>query len=276
MSEKPFNLFQKREGKPQLVVDTTKSADIRSVFQESGKEDTPALQYFSYITKDNTYHTAHVLNKIIKAKPENLKYACLVISYVAPELAQRLLGEFPDEIQVHVVSELLSLIQYSKAEIENFDKILRRLLTEQFGGKYVVAKLLEELDIEKKILLMQEFSKRYPDAAPLFRRIMILFEDLLSLNESNYQRIFSEVSNEILSMAFCNHSVEQQNRLYNILPKGLKNIVQQGIELGRKKYSRTDINKAQQYIIEYAKQLEKDGFIDPILKDENTKAPTPG
>ncbi len=269
MTEKTFNLFQKREGKTQSFTEASKQADIRSVSQENNNEDAPNLKYFSYITKDNTYHTAHVLNKIIKAKPENLKYACLVISYVEPVLAQRLLGEFPEEVQVHVVSELLSLIQYSKAEIENFDKILRRLLTEQFGGKFVVAKLLEELDIEKKSLLMQEFSRRYPDAAPLFRRIMILFEDILSLGDTPYHRIFSEVSNEILSMAFCNQSTEQQNRLYNILPKGLKNIVQQGIDLGKKKYSRTEINKAQQYIIEYAKQLEKDGFIDPILKGEN-------
>ena len=101
---------------------------------------------------------------------------------------------------------------------------------------------------------------------------MILFEDILVVDDKNYERVFSEVPNEILSMAFSTQTVEQQNRLYNILPKGLKNIVQQGIEFGRKKYSRTEINKAQQYIIEYSKQLEKDGFIDPILKDGTTIA----
>jgi flagellar motor switch protein FliG len=271
MPEKSFNLFQKREGKAPQVSETAKVTDSRNIIQEAPAATENADQYFSYITNHNTYHTAHVLNKIIKAKPENLKYACLVISYVTPELAQRLLGEFPEDVQVHVVSELLSLIQYSKSEIENFDKILRRLLTEQFGGKFVVTKLLEELDIERKMTLMNEFSKRYPSFAGLFRQIMILFEDILSVNDQNYQRIFSEIPNEILSMAFCNQSVEQQNRLYNILPKGLKNIVQQGIELGRKKYSRTEINKAQQYVIEYAKQLERDGFIDPIIKDEHTQ-----
>lgn len=273
MSEKSFNLFQKRENKTQVEVEPTSPPDVRRAAQEAMPENESDDRYFSYITKDNTYHTAHVLNKIIKTKPENLKYACLVISYVAPELAQRLLGEFPEDVQVHVVSEMLSLIQYSQTEIENFDKILRRLLTEQFGGKFVVTKLLEELDIDKKVVLMNEFSKRYPDTAALFRRIMILFEDILAVDDQNYQRIFSEVPNEILSMAFSNQPVEQQNRLYNILPKGLKNIVQQGIEFGRKKYSRTEINKAQQYIIEYSKQLEKDGFIDPILKDETTHAP---
>ena len=271
MPEKSFNLFQKRENKVPQEVNSPKQGDIRAVFEHEEDVTEKSQQFFAYITNENTYHTAHVLNKIIKAKPENLKYACLVVSYVDPELAQRLLSEFPEDVQVHVVSELLSLIQYSKSEIENFDKILRRLLTEQFGGKFVVAKLLEELDVEKKMLLMQEFSKRYPESSLLFRRIMILFEDILGLNDPNYQRIFSEVSSDILSMAFCNQSVEQQNRLYNILPKGLKNIVQQGIDLGRKKYSRTEIHKAQQYIIEYSKQLEKDGFIDPILKDDNVQ-----
>ena len=162
MPEKSFNLFQKRENKVPQEVNSPKQGDIRAVFEHEEDVTEKSQQFFAYITNENTYHTAHVLNKIIKAKPENLKYACLVVSYVDPELAQRLLSEFPEDVQVHVVSELLSLIQYSKSEIENFDKILRRLLTEQFGGKFVVAKLLEELDVEKKRWFMQGFSKLHP------------------------------------------------------------------------------------------------------------------
>ena len=111
MSEKPFNLFQKRDNKVQAEGEATRPPTVPHVFKETTPENETNDQYFSYITKDNTYHTAHVLNKIIKTKPENLKYACLVISYVAPDLAQRLLGEFPEDIQVHVVSEMLSLMK---------------------------------------------------------------------------------------------------------------------------------------------------------------------
>nr|OGI10932.1 MAG: hypothetical protein A2Y40_10520 [Candidatus Margulisbacteria bacterium GWF2_35_9] len=228
-------------------------------------------KYFTYINESNAYHTSHVLKKIIKSKPENVKYVYLVISSVDPEIAEKLLIEFPSEQKAQIIAEIISLIQYSKKEIESFDKILRRLLTEQFGGKYVLAKILENLDLDQKTALDNVFRQKFTENASSFRSIMILFEDLFKINEKDFVRIFSDVPSEVLSIAFCNQPQVQVDRLYDVLPKGVKNIVQQGIELGRKKYSKSEINKAQQYVIEYSKNLEKDGFIDPILKEDNGK-----
>lgn len=266
MSDKVNKKELKQKDKQKTMeasVPVVKNKDIALVREEK--------KYFTYINENNSYHTAHVLKKIIKSKPENVKYVYLVVSSVEPEIAEKLLNEFPNELKAQVVAEILSLIQYSRKEIESFDKILRRLLTEQFGGKHVLAKILEHLDIDQKLALGNVFRQKFSENASNFRAIMILFEDLFSINEKDFVRIFSDVPSEVLSIAFCNQPQVQVDRLYDVLPRGVKNIVQQGIELGRKKYSKSEINKAQQYIIEYSKNLEKDGFIEPILKEETGK-----
>ena len=166
---------------------------------------------------------------------------------------------------------MVSLIQYSRQEIENFDKVLRKLLTEQFGGKYVLAKILENLDIDQKLALYDTYKTKHPENAAEFRSIMILFEDLFNVDSKDLSRIFMEIPTEILSMAFCHLGEDKINRLYEILPKGMKSIVAQGIDFGKKKYSKSDINKAQQYIIEFSKNLETDGFINTILTTDSSK-----
>lgn len=237
---------------------TTEIADLDQVKKE----------HFSYINKENAYHTAHVLKKIIKTKTDNMKYLYLVISTVEPEVAEKILEEFDDAMKAQVIAEMLSLIQFTKKEIEQFDKILRKLLTEQFGGRYVLAKIVEFLDIDQKTVLNDSVMSRYPDTAPAFRKIMLFFEDLFNVSDKDFARIFSDIPSDVLSIAFCQMPEDKIEKLYGVMPKGIKNMVQQGIEFGKNKYSKTEIKKAQQYIIEYSRNLERDGFIEPILGDE--------
>jgi len=266
MSDKEFKVLGKEKKEVSNKKEQDSSNDLESSgFGEDAEESLNA--YFVYINEQNTYHTAHVLKKIINSKPENLKYACLVVAAVDPIISEKLLAEFPDELKAEIISEIISLIQYSKKEIESFDKILRKLLTEQFGGKYVLAKILENLDIDKKLALSAIISSKYNENEKVFRNIMVLFEDVLKVNDRDYERIFGDVASEILSIAFCNQNEQQIEKLYGILPKGVKAIVQQGIDFGKKKNSKSEINKAQQYIVEFAKNLEKDGFIEPIIKE---------
>ena len=268
MTEKPISTSPNAAKR---ALQTSQVQEEVNPYREVVEEEEVEQTFFSYIHQNNVYHVAHVLKKILLAKPENLKYVCLVVASIDPEIAEKLLEEFPDELKATIVTEIMSLIQYSKKEIEQFDKIIRKLLTEQFGGKFVLSKILENLDLDQKMTLSSTFKTKYPENEKEFRRIMILFEDLFNLEDKDFLRIFSDIPSEVLSTAFCNQPDDQINRLYDILPKGIKSIVQQGIELGRKKYSKSDINKAQQYIIEFSRKLETDGFIGHILQEEEQK-----
>ncbi len=225
-------------------------------------------EFFAYINKENAYHTAHVLKKIIKSKSENIKYLYLVIFSADPEIAERIMDEFEDDMKAQIIAEMMSLIQFTKKEIEQFDKILRKLLTEQFGGRYVLSKIVEYLDIDQKTNLNDTVASRYPDTSAAFRKIMLFFEDLFNVSDKDFVRIFSEVPTDVLSIAFCQLSEDKIEKLYGVIPKGVKNMVQQGIEFGKNKYSKTEIKKAQQYVIEYSRNLERDGFIESILGEE--------
>ncbi|MDD4527006.1 MAG: FliG C-terminal domain-containing protein [Candidatus Margulisbacteria bacterium] len=251
------------------MVDKT---DIKNLaVTETASIDQVKKEHFSYINKENAYHTAHVLKKIIKSKVDNIKYLYLVISSVDPEVAERIMEEFDDEMKAQIIAEMLSLIQFTKSEIDQFDKILRKLLTEQFGGRYVLAKIIEYLDIDQKTVINDAVTSRYPETASAFRKIMLFFEDLFNVSEKDFARIFSDIPSDVLSIAFCQMPSDKVEKLYAVMPKGIKNMVQQGIEFGKSKYSRTEIKKAQQYIIEYSRNLERDGFIDSILGDDSGK-----
>lgn len=228
-------------------------------------------EFFAYINKENAYHTAHVLKKIIKSKADNMKYLYLVISSAEPDVAEKIMEEFDDEMKAQIIAEMLSLIQFTRKEIEQFDKILRKLLTEQFGGRYVLAKIVEFLDIDQKTILNDTVSSRYPETAVAFRKIMLFFEDLFNVSAKDFARIFSDIPSDVLSIAFCQMQEDRIEKLYGVMPKGIKSMVQQGIEFGKNKYSKTEIKKAQQYIIEYSRNLERDGFIEAILGDETVK-----
>ena len=267
--EQEVVIDENNEGKPilkqelnQEAINPELSFDAETDLPESDEE---IDNKFPFINKDNVYQVSAVLIQLIKTKPENIKYACLVISSVDVDLAEMIISEFNIEMQAKIMNEMLTLIQLSHKEVESFSKMLPKLINEQFGGRQVLSKILENLKVEEKEKLINIVEKRYPDRAFEFRQILVLFEDLFKFDEQAFGRLFGDIPAEVLSTAFARESSENISRLKDCLSKGMLAMVEQGIEGAKIRSSLSEITKAQQYIIDQAKQGVENGFLPPIV-----------
>jgi flagellar motor switch protein FliG len=259
-------LKQEDNNKEEVKVDKQAAPEVVEGDKKLVSEEKEKESRFPFITKENTYQTSAILKQLIAKSTENIKYACLVISSIEVELAEKVLEEFSVEMQARIMNEMLSLIQLSKIEVENFEKNLPKFIREQFGGRYVLSKIVENLKVEDKIKLTETVEQRYPDRLGEFRQIVVVFEDLFKYDDEAFGRLFGEMAADILATAFARTTDEQTDRLKKYLSRGVLAMFEQGVEGARLRSSATEINKAQQYVIDVAKQLVEDGFLPPLTK----------
>ncbi len=230
-----------------------------------------SLQALSYISESTVFQACSVLRQMIAKNVENIKYACFVISSIDTSLAEKLIAEFPLEIQTQIMYEMLSMIQLSTEDIDSFLKNFPKLIQEQFGGRLVLAKIMENLKVEDKIKLTTAIEDKFPEKAYDFRQIVILFEDLFKYGEEEFGKLFGDIPTDVLATAFSRESEDNILRMKDSLPKQVRALVEQGIMAGKLRNSASDINKAQQYIVDRAKDMVENGFLPPLISPQKQK-----
>ncbi len=253
--EKTAEELRAEEEEKQRLAEEAKLQQMRADVLGNG------VRYFSFIDDENIYKLKFLLQVKIALQQATPRTVAIVMSCLPSNLAASILTEYPVKIQGEIVNNLIILQHYPEKELKQLEEEIKGNIDYLFGGKYRLRQILEKLNGDDKRELLRLVKDQNPMVADDLNSLIVLFDDMLVLEEQTLGRIFGDLDTEIIATAMVHLDATLQRKVIETLPKGVQAMVDQWLNLKGNTASRYDIDQARQKVIAYAQHLEKEGFI---------------
>jgi len=170
-------------------------------------------------------------------------------------------------MQPDVAHRMATLDQISPEVARNVATVMAQKLRslgdvsrESFGGVRAVADILNRLDPDSCTQLLDSLDNVDPGVSDNVRRLMFVFEDLINLDANAMRELLARVDRKVLTTALKGTSEKLRKHIFDCQTQRSAEMLREDLEaLGPVKIR--DVDDAQQRVIAFARQLEKDGVL---------------
>ncbi len=216
---------------------------------------------FEFIRKTDAQQ---LLNFIQDEHPQTI---ALILSYLSSSQAALLISALPPDKQSDVAKRIAVMDRTSPEIIKEVERVLESKLASLvnqdytiIGGVDAVVEILNAVDrgTEKHILESLEIEE--PELADEIRKKMLVFEDILLLDDRAIQRVLRDVPTDDLALALKSTNEQVQNAIFNNMSKRLAVMIKEDMEfMGPVRMK--DVEEAQQKVVNIIRKLEDSGEI---------------
>lgn len=208
--------------------------------------------------------TATVLPILEREHPQTL---AVVFSLMDSGRAGELLGHFPDDLQTEVLRRLATLKKVPDTVVRHIEEQFKLELDAlgdvsqvELDGVDATASVLKRIDAERAEELIDELAVVDEEAATRVRRAMFTFENLIRVDARGMQALLKEITTDQLVLAMKTASDDLKEKIFASVSSRASAALRDELELmGPVRLS--DVEEAQQVVVQAALQLEKDGRI---------------
>ncbi len=206
-----------------------------------------------------------VLAEMIKS--EHPQIVALIFAYMEPEQVDALIRYLPSELVEQVIPRLATLDSIPPAAIRELNESIEDLLAGEaqqarvsVGGVGMVAKILNRIDNTRVEAILKQISTVDAELAQRIENSMFVFEDLVHVDDRNFQILLRSVDQKLLVSALKGAEAALQNKV-------LGNLSQRAAEMLRDDMSArgpmrlAEVEAAKREIVAAAQRLEREGAI---------------
>lgn len=216
---------------------------------------------FEYVRK------ANYKNVMMMLQNEHPQTIAFVLSYASSDQAAKIIAELPKKLQLDVVRRIATLESVSPDIVAIVEETLEKRFTNvvsvdmtEIGGVNYVADIMNHIDRTTEKFVFDELTKTDPMLSDDIRKLMFVYEDILTLDDVTIQTVLRVVDAQDLAVAIKGSSEEiKELLLSNISSRARENILSDIEYLRNVRMS--DVERAQQKIVETIRQLEESGEI---------------
>ncbi len=232
-----------------------KSEEIFKIIEESKRE-----QPFVWSKNINV---ATLTGYIETEHPQTI---AMVLAHLPAEISAEVLMGVSEEKKADIALRIAQLGQVPEEVVRDVDDALRSGLSDmggrsaQTGGLQVLVDILNSVDKATEDLVMEAIEEENEDMAGDIRQMMFVFEDLVTLDDKGMREILKKVESSQLTIALKTASEEMKQKIISNLSARASEMLMEDLEImGPVKLS--EVEDAQQEIVNAAKELEADGTI---------------
>jgi flagellar motor switch protein FliG len=215
-------------------------------------------------------------NALEKADPQQLsrfiqnehpQTIALILAHLDPAHAAELLGSLPENVRADVVVRMANLGEIPPDVIKRISAILTQKLSamgtsrrETVGGARAVAEMVNKMDRMAGRSILEKIETESPELAVSIRNLMLVFEDIMLIDNVGIREILQRVDKKALTLALKGTSEELQAQIF-------KNMSQRAVEMMKEDMEALgpvrirDVEKSQHEIVEVIQKLEEEGVI---------------
>ena len=198
---------------------------------------------------------------------EHPQTTAVVLAHLSSDKKCEVLKKLPEPIQTEVVLRIANLDFISPSLLSQVDEILKQELatlgsidTQQLGGVPPIAEMLNVMDKTTEQNIMARVEERDPELAEEIRRLMFVFEDIIFIDDKGIQSMLKEVPNDKLTIALKTAPDEIKDKIFNNISKRAGDLLREDLQ-AMPPVKLSDVEAAQQEIVNIAKRLETEGKI---------------
>ncbi|MGE0616304.1 MAG: flagellar motor switch protein FliG [Bacteriovoracia bacterium] len=203
-------------------------------------------------------------NFLVNEHPQTI---ALILAHLEAGKKCDVLKRLPEAIQTEVVLRISNLDYISPTLIAQVDEVLKQELatlgsidTQQLGGVQPIAEMLNVMDKNTEQNIMARVEEKDPQLAEEIRKLMFVFEDIIFIDDRGMQVLLKEVPNDKLVIALKTAPEEIKEKIFKNISKRAADLLREDLEaMGPVRLS--DVEAAQQEIVNVAKRLEAEGKI---------------
>jgi flagellar motor switch protein FliG len=205
-----------------------------------------------------------IANLIRKEHPQTIS---LILAYTDPVKSAEILQILDEETRLDVVLRMAKIDTISPEIIQVIEEALYKEIKsmgntsmQQAGGIQMVAEIFNNMDKATEGVLMENLEDLEPELADEIKQLMFVFDDLMNVDDKAIQTILKEVENDSLLIALKTAPITLQEKIFKNMSSRAAEYLKDDLDmLGPVKLS--DVEKAQQTIVNIALKLEEEGKI---------------
>jgi len=190
----------------------------------------------------------------------------VVLSKIQTDHAARVLGMLPENFALEVIHRMLRMEVVQKDILEEVERTLRQEFmtnlarTQKKDSHELIADIFNNMERAVETRFMEELEKSAPDSAEKIRSLMFTFEDLINLDPASVQTLIRAVDKDKLPTALKGATETLKDLFFSNMSERAAKIMKEDMAaMGPVRLK--DVEEAQQYVVNVAKDLESRGEI---------------
>ncbi|MFN3700205.1 MAG: flagellar motor switch protein FliG [Alphaproteobacteria bacterium] len=190
----------------------------------------------------------------------------VVLSKIATDHAARVLALLPENFALEVIHRMLRMEAVQKDILDEVEKTLRTEFmtnlarTQRRDSHELIADIFNSMERSSEARFMGHLEKSAPESAEKIRSLMFTFEDLGKLDPASIQTLIRAVDKEKLPTALKGATETLRDLFFSNMSERAAKIMKEDMAaMGPVRLK--EVEEAQQYIVNVAKDLESRGEI---------------
>jgi flagellar motor switch protein FliG len=198
---------------------------------------------------------------------EHPQTIAMVMAHLPADIAADVMVTFPEELKGDIALRVAQLGQVPEDIVRDVDMALKAEMKNMVssgggkaGGLQVLVDILNGVDKATEETIMETIEEEDAEMAGNVRNMMFVFEDMVTIDDRGMREILKKVEGPQLTMAMKTASEEMKNKILSNLSSRAAEMILEDLEvMGPVKLSQ--VEEAQQAVVQAAKELEADGTI---------------
>ncbi|MBM6614699.1 flagellar motor switch protein FliG [Desemzia sp. RIT804] len=203
-------------------------------------------------------------NLLLGEQPQTV---ALILCYMQPEKAADVLAEFPIEQQSQIAERIGTISHTSPIIIEKIEKVIENKFsnyvennTEAVGGVQTLVEILNSVGRSTEKNIIQVLEEKQPELADEIKANLFTFEDIITLERSDVQKVLRQVNKDDLLLALKGVADEIKDFVYSNLSNRQVETMKEDMQfLGPTRLSQ--VEEAQQSVVAVIRKLDEQGEI---------------
>jgi len=213
-----------------------------------------------------------IRNVIANEHPQTV---ALILAYLPSDTAAQVLGTLPENQQIDVATRIALMDRTAPEVIREIERVLERKLSSVInqdltsaGGLRSLVDLLNQVDRGTERAIFEALEQEHPDIAEEVRRMMFLFEDIVTLDDRSIQQVLREVDTKELAVALKGTRDEVKDAIFRNMSERAATNIREDLEfMGPVRVKQ--VEEAQQKVVEIIRSLEESGQIVVVRGTED-------
>lgn len=212
---------------------------------------------FNILKKADPQQLANFLSK------EHPQTIALILSHLPPDQSAQVLNEFQQKLSNETLLRIAKLGKVSPqllSQIEHVvDQIAETTLSQNLaiaGGAQLVANILNKSNNAQAKSLLEAIEEKDYSMSIEIKRLMFLFEDIITIDDRGIQRILRDVDKRDLALALKISDEKIKQKIFKNMSERAASVVKEELEfMGPVKLK--EVESAQMRIVDIIKALEE-------------------
>lgn len=198
---------------------------------------------------------------------EHPQTIALVLSYARAEQASNIIAELPTEIQIDVIERIANIESATPEYITIVEQVLEKRFSNiassdrlEVGGVNYVADIMNRVDRSTEKNIFDRLGQKSPGLADEIKKLMFVFEDIVSLDSMAIQRFIREVDTKDLAIALKAANDDVKQVIMGNMSSRMRETIETDIMYLHNVRMR-DVEEVQQKIVGIIRVLEEQGEI---------------